>query len=241
LINAGIAWNVVGPFWDPFAKRMLTEGMVLLLVLGIGGFLGPRLLGFAQMPRFPEIPKDANRPPARILLYMVAGLVIVLSLLAEYGFGLSAMAFVRALAATLVVLSTLQPWRRPAVRTTLAWCVWFANWFVILAVWAVAIVPRYRVDLLHILFIGGFTLLILAVGTRVTLSHGGHPLAKERRSWPLRIAITAGMIALLARIGAPFSGLTYFAHLAWAGILWISGVVLWGVYLLRLLRSRPSA
>src|SRR5207244_4861281 len=30
---------------------------------------------------------------------------------------------------------------------------------------------------------------ILAVGTRVTLSHGGHGLAKERASWPLRIGI----------------------------------------------------
>src|SRR5215831_10445769 len=37
LINAGIAWNIVGPFWDPLGKRLMTEGMVLLLVLGIVG------------------------------------------------------------------------------------------------------------------------------------------------------------------------------------------------------------
>src|SRR5437588_7139123 len=55
LINAGIAWNIIGPFWDPLGKRLMTEGMVLLLVLGIGGFLGPRLLGFAQLPQFTNI------------------------------------------------------------------------------------------------------------------------------------------------------------------------------------------
>src|SRR5215471_8462635 len=47
LIDAGIAWNLVRPSWDLLGKRLLTEGMVLLLVLGVGGFLGPRLLGFA--------------------------------------------------------------------------------------------------------------------------------------------------------------------------------------------------
>lgn len=241
LINAGIAWNIVGPFWDPLGKRLLTEGMVLLLVLGIGGFLGPRLLGFAQLPQFTNTQRGIEQPgSSKAPFYTIAGLVILLSLIAEYGFGLSAMAFVRAAAASIVILATVQPWRFPDVRTTLSWCVWFAHWFVILAVWIVAIVPRYRIDLLHILFIGGFTLLILAVGTRVTLSHGGYALAKERRSWPLRIGISTGLIAMLARVGAPFSGLTYFAHLAWAAILWIGGMLFWGSYLVDLIRSRPN-
>jgi uncharacterized protein involved in response to NO len=241
LINAGIAWNIVGPFWDPLGKRLLTEGMVLLLVLGIGGFLGPRLLGFAQLPQFTNIQRTTEHAEnKRTLFYKIAGLIIVLSLIAEYGFGLSAMAFVRAIDTSIVILSTLQPWRLPAVRTTLAWCVWCAHWFVILAVWIVAIVPRYRIDFLHILFIGGFTLLILAVGTRVTLSHGGYALAQERRSWPLRIGISTGLVALLARLGAPFSGFTYFAHLAWAAILWIGGILFWGSYLVRRIRSRPD-
>jgi uncharacterized protein involved in response to NO len=121
------------------------------------------------------------------------------------------------------------------VRTTLAWCVWTAHWFVILSVWIVASFPRYRIDFLHILFIGGFTLLILAVGTRVTLSHGGHGLAKERGSWPLRIGVATGLIAMLARVGAPFSGFSYFEHLAMAAVLWIAGVLFWGYHLFRLI------
>ena len=119
------------------------------------------------------------------------------------------------------------------MRTTLAWCVWTAHWFVILSLWLAALAPRYRIDFLHILFIGGFTLLILAVGTRVTLSHGGHDLALERRSWPLRIGLISGLIAILARIGAPFAPFSYFEHLAFAALLWIAGVLLWGIYLFR--------
>ena len=242
LIDDGMAWNVIGPSWDLLGKRLLTEGMVLLLVLGVGGFLGPRLLGFAALPQFIKTGTSMPAPNTkRILLYKVAGLAVLLSLITEYGFGVSIMAFLRAAAASAVILSTVQPWRRPSVRTTLAWCVWTAHWLVILAVWLVAIVPRYRIDFLHVLFIGGFTLLILAVGTRVTLSHGGHSLAQERSSWPLRIGLGTGLIAMLARIGAPFAGFTYFAHLAWAAWFWMIGILFWGFYLIRLMRTRPAA
>ena len=239
-----MAWSIIAPLWDPLGKRLLTEGMVLLLVLGVGGFLGPRLLGFAQLPQFVNAGSTTLPSPApnkRVTLFKMAGLAVLLSLISEYRFGFAAMAFLRAAAATVVILSTVQPWRVPLVRTTLTWCVWTAHWLVILSVWLVAIAPRYRVDLLHVLFIGGFTLLILAVGTRVTLSHGGHSLAQERSSWPLRIGITTGLIAMLARVGAPFAGFTYFAHLAWAALFWISGILFWGVYLFRRIRSRPTS
>ena len=243
LINAAIAWNVIAPSWDLLGRRLLTEGMVLLLVLGIGGFLGPRLLGFAQLPQFVRVgPSEALSAirNMRVRIYALAGLAVLLSLVGEYGFGFSALAFLRAAVASAVILSTVQPWRLPAVRTTLAWCVWTAHWFVILSLWLVAAAPRYRVDFLHVLFIGGFTLLIFAVGTRVTLSHGGYSLSKERGSWPLRVAVAAGLIAMLARVGAPFSGFTYFEHLALAGLLWIGGVLYWGSYLFGLIHTRFS-
>jgi hypothetical protein len=97
LINAGIAWNIIGRFWDPLGKRLMTEGMVLLLVLGIGGFVGPRLLGFAQLPQFNKLkPANRERPGRKAHLYTLGGLLIMLSLIAEYGFGISVMAFVRA-------------------------------------------------------------------------------------------------------------------------------------------------
>jgi uncharacterized protein involved in response to NO len=241
LINAAIAWNVVQPSWDLLGKRLLTEGMVLMLVLGVGGFLGPRLLGFAQLPQFLKgAPSVLPHQAKRILGYKIAGLTILLSLISEYGFGFATMAFLRAAVVTVVVLSTVQPWRLPSIRTTLSWCVWLSHWFVILAVWLVAAAPRYRVDFLHVLFIGGFTLLIFAVGTRVTLSHGGHGLTREQKSWPLRIGLATGLVAMLARTGAPFAGFTYFAHLAWAAWFWLGGILFWGFYLIRLIRANSS-
>jgi uncharacterized protein involved in response to NO len=92
-----------------------------------------------------------------------------------------------------VILAAVQPWKLPSVRTTLAWCVWTSHWLIIASVWLVAIFPLYRIDFLHVLFIGGFTLLIFAVATRVALSHGGHSLTLERGSRPLRIGLASGL------------------------------------------------
>src|SRR5262249_16500163 len=161
---------------------------VLLLVLGVGGFLGPRLLGFAQLPNFQAVGKLANQsqPPFivryGVRLYAAAGLTILASVLLQYGFELPAMALLRAAVSALRVASSVRPWQRPAAKTTLAWCVWVAHWFLIAGLWIVAAVPEYQIDFLHVLFMGAFTLLILAVGTRVVLSHGGHALAEEKES-----------------------------------------------------------
>jgi hypothetical protein len=240
LLVAAVSLSAVAPVWYELGRSLLTEGMVLLLVLGVGGFLGPRLLGFAALPNFVTVGAPAAPETNTALVYTVAGVTVILSLIAEHGFAVTGMAFLRAAVASAVVMTTVQPWRLPAVRSTLAWCVWTAEWLVILSLWLVAATPAYRVDFLHVMFIGGFTLLILAVATRVTISHGGHDAARERRSWPLRIGLATGLLALLARVGAPFSPDSYFEHLAWAALLWIVGNVFWGFYLFRLILKRSS-
>jgi len=237
LLNAGVALQWVSPDWDASGKRLMTEGMVLLLVLGVGGFLGPRLLGFAQIPQLQDIGKlsvVAGLPiPVRTrqLLYAAAGIALVAAVIVEYKSNLAFVVWIRAVLVTIIVSVNLKPWLLPATRSTLSWAVWIAHWFVIAGVWAIAIVPRFRADFLHVLFIGGFTVLMLAVGTRVVLSHGGHSLNEERRSWPLRIGITTVIVAMFARIAAPFVPNSYFSHLAWGAILWITGVMVWGVFI----------
>lgn len=227
VVNFGVAWEILPAFWDLLGKRLLTEGMMLLLVLGVGGTLGQRLLGASPI---------ALPPGRQERLWAAAGSAILISLIAEYGFGQEWMAFVRAAVATAVVFSTLHIWRRPAIRSTLSWCVWTAQWLTVVSVWLVAAAPKYRVDFLHVLFIGGFSLLIFAVGTRVALSHGGHDLGAERRSWPLRVGLAMGLIALLARVGAPFAQTTYFEHLAFAALFWMGGTICWGAYIATMIR-----
>jgi len=236
LLEAGVAWELIGASWDLLGKRLLTEGMVTLLVLGVGGFLGPRLLGFAALPQH-GAPLNLDQKSPRVLRSsgvesFVAGLVVLVALVAEYGFEVPWMAYLRAVVVSALVVRSLQLWRRPEVRTTLSWTIWTSQWAIAIGVWVVAVAPKYRADFLHVLFVSGFSLLILAIGTRVTLSHGGHDLAAERRSWPLRIGLALALIATLARVGAPFASATYFDHLMWAALLWMAGMICWGGYII---------
>jgi hypothetical protein len=237
VINMAIAFQRISPLWSAAGKRLMTEGMVLLLVLGVGGFLGPRLLGFSEIPQFQNIGRLTNAAVLplpirrRQLLYAIAGLILTVSVIAEYRWNLTVLVWLRAVVVTAIVSVNVKPWLWPATRSTLSWAVWTAHWFVIVGVWSLALVPRYRVDFLHVLFMGAYTLLILAVGTRVVLSHGGHSLDEERKSWPLRIGVIGVLVAMFARIGAPFTPDFYFSHLAWAAVLWITGILCWGVFL----------
>ena len=231
LLMSGVTLELIPASWDLLGKRLLTEGMVMLLVLGVGGFLGPRLLGFAPPPSH-ELPLESS--VSSVVASSIAGAVILIALIAGYGFDLSRMGYVRALVVSIVMFRSLQLRRRPVLRTTVSWAIWIAHWTIAIGVWVVAAAPRYRADFLHILFIGGFSLLILAIATRVTLSHGGHDLVQERRSWPLRIGITCMLVAMLARLGAPFTGTSYFSHLEWASLLWIAGILVWGGGIVRL-------
>ena len=251
-VNAGTSFGLLAPAWGLLGRRLLSEGMVLLLVLGVGGFLGPRLLGFAQLPDLQRIGQlsESARPSSlnwKRRFSALTGLVLLVTVFVQYG--LSAFStepqrwaelagLARAAVATLVILLNLWPWRLPAARTTLSWCVWTAHWLLIIALWMVALFQDERTGYLHLMFMGAFTLLILAVGTRVVLSHGGYALAEERQSWPLRLGITVSLIAMSARVGAVFaaSPQSYFSHLAWAAVLWATGMLIWGIYLVKKIR-----
>jgi len=243
IINMGISWGLLSPKLDVLGKRSLTEGMILLLVLGVGGFLGPRLLGLRQLPDFPKIGTLSDETGLSWLerhetaIFVVSGFVLIGTLVAEYAFLLRPAAYVRTIVATTIIAAKIRPWQLPAVRSTLAWCVWLSFLFLTIGLWVSVVAAAYRVEFLHIVFIGGFTLLILSVGMRVTLSHGGHSLAAEKRSWPLRIGIIAVIIAMLARVGATFAPNSFFEHLAIAALLWIAALAVWGYYLVRLLQS----
>ena len=245
IVNAFAAWGLVDSGWVTAGRRSLTEGMTLMLVLGVGGFLGPRLLGFDKLPVIQVTgvgaPKGRLFPQSPRYLYIIAGFLLMLSIIAEYGFDISGMTFIRAFVATVVMAATVEPWRFPVTRTTLSWCVWTANILLVISLWLVAFLPVYRVDMMHVMFIGGFTLLILAVGMRVTLSHGGHGLASEKKNWPLRIALVCGTIAMLARAGAPFAPASYSQHLLWAALLWMLALGIWGWRLIGLILRKKSA
>jgi hypothetical protein len=102
--------------------------------------------------------------------------------------------------------------------------------------------PDLRIAALHVLFIGGFSLMGFGVATHVSLSHLPN-LERLALGRPLAVVVlgVTMVLAMLARVAADFTN-SYFDHLGWASALWIGGAAVWLAFLgPKLLRPTPAA
>jgi uncharacterized protein involved in response to NO len=78
----------------------------------------------------------------------------------------------------------------------------------------------------HVLFLGGFGLLIQGIATRVVVTHGPWPRSDEARvlRWDSPLLILAAVLLRAASELTPFKIPLYGA----AGLLWIAAWILWG-------------
>ena len=91
---------------------------------------------------------------------------------------------------------------------------------------ASAIWPDYRVPAMHILYIGGFSLMVFGVGSHVAMSHLNMEQLAIGRPPSVIILGAAFVIALCARLAADASN-AYFIYLGWAAAVWIAGSAVW--------------
>ena len=84
--------------------------------------------------------------------------------------------------------------------------------------------------MLHLVFIGGFSLMAFSVATVVTLSHSGEAKALQRQLWALWVVAVGLAVALVLRVisGLPIDiGINYFTILGIAAGFWTVAAVLW--------------
>ena len=111
-------------------------------------------------------------------------------------------------------------WRPPGRNVRLSWVLWAAGWCLALGLVAAAALPAYAVTAWHLVFVGGYGLLTLAIATRVVVSHGGHEMPEEGRVLGAGVLVAAA-IALVLRLssdgGSPAAlRLDALAAAAWA-------------------------
>lgn len=94
---------------------------------------------------------------------------------------------------------------------------------------------KYSAHLAHIYLIGGLSLLVLSIMTRVILSHGGFDMSAEKNSKIFYWFLFLSLIAALTRgFVFLFPSLTV-SHLAYAAILYISALLFWFIRFGRLI------
>ena len=213
-------------FLDQLGGLMLNQGFVLFPILGVGAFFFPKLLGGAK----PE-PADLNIAIAlwkkRALIAALTGVVIWGSFALEALEWTRSAAIVRGSAVLFYFVFQGHLFEKPSGPPFLAHCFRVGVMFLVIGLFFPAILPGYRLANMHLAFIGGFTIILFSVSTRVILGHSGHAHLFQTRLRFLIIALALLIIATLARVGADFFPPGRNSHLVYAALIWLTAAAVW--------------
>ncbi|HET9326329.1 MAG TPA: NnrS family protein [Candidatus Eisenbacteria bacterium] len=216
-------------------ERLLSLGMVLSLVVGVGSLLVPTFAGMRDPLVIPGVAK-AHERAGRRALYAVMMAVLALAFVLESAHRPTLGMAMRATAVTVMVTWVWKLYRLPR-RDAAGFVLWGAGWFLPLGLLGATLDPLHAVALLHFTYMGGFALLTIGIGTRVIVSHGGHALELERRVLDVRW-LSLFLIALALRVIADFA--TAHVARAWAAsaVLLIAACGWWAWRVLSLRSQR---
>jgi uncharacterized protein involved in response to NO len=221
----GALMQIVAGEVRPFPGRMISLGMVLSLVLGLGGLLVPTFTGMRAPLEIPGVARPHERA-GRVLFYLGLMAALVGAFVLEAAGQPRLGALLRASAATVVITMVWKLVRPPGRRDVPALTMWSSGWLILAGLWTVVVAPAITIGALHVVFIGGFTLLTLGIGTRVVVAHGRHPLADERRVLAPAVPLLV-LAALVTRLAAEWAPAQAPALLAVAGTSWVAGWLWW--------------
>ncbi len=204
---------------------LLEQGFVLLPILGVGPYLLARLLNIS---RADDLPESRVLPPGwlpRAAFALTIGLTIDATFVAG-AFGWAALASWLRAGAVLVYVALRTPRRG---RSFLGDCMRVGLAAVVLALLVEALWPQYRIGALHILFVSGFSFIVLTVSIRVIFGHSGNAHLFEKR---LPFFIVAGaliFLAMISRYVADIAPAARTIHLVAAAFSWIAAMLIWMV------------
>ena len=221
-------------------RQMLQIGFLLCMVLGIAGYLAPYLTGFAADPRVDPGAGFLRRfTKSNLVFHAVSGALIIGSFFLGPAFPRPA-PFLRATVALAHFNLFGKIYRWPKKRSSTALLFWLACWMVPAGLWGAALWPDYRIAALHVLFIGGFSLMIFSFGLLVVLSHGAQTGLLSGPLIPLKIVGLFVLAAMVLRVTADIEGWHYQLWIHMASGLWVIAAALWLIYIFPKLWSIPA-
>lgn len=230
LHQASAAFGWIAEPQPRFGVRLVSRGMVLAVVLGLGGLLVPTFAMVKDPLRIVGVARAGVRGPRRVFVLALAALIAG-AFVADTSDQHALAAWMRAAAALASTQLAWKSWSRPGRRDPLTTALWGSGWMIVLGVVGAALFPAHEIAAWHVTFIGGFGMLTMAIGTRVTVTHGGHPAGEEGKvlGWA-GLALLGAAVALRLAGGEvdplqshALAGAAAAWILAWA--LWLSGAL----------------
>ncbi|MEO7166450.1 MAG: NnrS family protein [Chthoniobacterales bacterium] len=207
---------------------LLEQGFVLLPILGVGPYLLARLLNISRADALPESRVLPTGWLPRAAFALTIGLTIDATFVAEtFGWSTPA-AWLRA-GAVLIYVALRTPRRG---RSFLGDCLRAGLAAVVIGLAIEAIWPQYRIGALHILFISGFSFIVLTVSIRVIFGHSGNAHLFEKRLPFFLVAGVLIFLAMISRYVADIAPAARTIHLVGAALFWIAALLIWMVKVL---------
>ncbi len=210
------------------AQLFLYEGFILCPILGVAPFIFPGFgAGLPNRHNFPESRSPVSAWRSKAWIAGVVALLLVASYFIE-GLGWVRIGSGLRLAVVIIYIIIEIPIRFP-VKSSGSLARLLQTGMLCLAAWLIAVLiwPGYRVALDHLLFIGGFSLIIIGVASRVVLGHSGQGHRLRSRVISVWIILFLLLTAMVSRITADFLPEIRASHLDYAAIGWFLGIGLW--------------
>jgi len=223
------------------ALPLIDQGFLFCIVLGVGGFLAPRIMGLFE-PAFNKIDLQQVKVTRKkkATLYVFLGAILLSSFFIEAAGNIWVSYLIRALVITLVLIGTKAWPKPPKVKEQYVFMVWVSFWMIFIGVWSLVLFPPLSTLLLHLVFIGGFSLMTFAVGTMVVLSHAGEVERLRKPLWILRIVNIGIALSLGFRFLADFHSEYFFRYLALSASAWLIAAISWLLFILPLVVKIPA-
>lgn len=215
---------------------LVLQGLFVGFVLGVGGLAIP-LMTRGEAP--PDGESTASDYRARA--GHIAGVaVLVASFVIETRVSQQAGLLLRGLDVLVVLLLGARIWKAPSEPGWNRRLIWIAAWMLPAGYFLAAAFPEEHEAGLHVVFLGGFAMLALAVSTQVVLGHGGHREQMLGRPW--QVPAMGGLIvaAMLARALVDFDRPHFFAWLGLAAALFLASTLVWALFLVPKMLTRPD-
>jgi uncharacterized protein involved in response to NO len=224
-------------FWSSLAMLLLYQGFLLLPLMGIGAFLFPRFFGTRNSHIFPDQRLPAPGWSRKAGIAGLVGVLVVVSFVGEAAGWVKTTAWMRFVVCGAYLSLETGWWRWPKKKGILPWGLRLGIVFTLLAYLVTGVLEAHRTALDHLLYVGGFGLLALVVGTRVLLGHAGRTDLMQR--WLKPVVWMVGFVALaaLTRVTANFLPAIMVSHWIYAALSWVIGVVVWAAFLLPWIRK----
>lgn len=205
------------------ANLLLYQGLLLPPVLGIGSFVFPRMLGgdFGD-------PKTAMQSRVKLIRSIVAAMLLISSFFMEAHGQITIGYLLRAgVAATYLLLEVRwKPSQGGSLTTGLFWALGLGG----LGMLLVPTNPLQHVSIEHLLYIGGFGLLMLVVGSRVLFGHSGDLEGFFVKSKGVRFLIFLGVLTATTRATPAWVPSTTVSHHIYAAWTWGVLICLWLIW-----------